>query len=40
MFIHTRISAPNRYVKFGVQIRMCFHKKVEKAVAIIESDIL
>ena len=33
MFIHTRSSAPKRFVKFGWQASTLCHKKVEKAVA-------
>ena len=38
MFIHTLSSAPKRFAKFGWQTRKFCHKKVEKAVAKLESD--
>ena len=36
--MYTRISAPKRFAKFGWQTGMFCHKKVEKAVAKLESD--
>ena len=38
MFMHTCISAPKRFAKFGWQARTFCHKKVGKAVAKLESD--
>ena len=38
MFIHTRSSAPKRFAKFGWHIQPFCHKKVQKAVAKLESD--
>ena len=38
MFKHTRSSAPKRLSKFGWQIPTFCHKKMEKAVAELESD--
>ena len=38
MFIHTSSSAPKRFAKFGWQTQTFCHKKVQKAVAKLESD--
>ena len=38
MFIHTRSSAHNMFAKFGWKTRTFCHKKMEKAVAKLESD--
>ena len=38
MLIQIRSSAPKRFAKFGLQTRTLCQKKVEKAIAKIESD--
>ena len=38
MFVHTHSSAPNMFAKFGWKTQKFCHKKIEKAVARLESD--
>ena len=38
MFVHTRSGAPKIFAKFGWKIYTFGHKKMEKAIAKLESD--
>ena len=38
MLMHTRLTAPRMFVKFGWHTQTCCHKKKEEAVAKLQSD--